>query len=150
MKSLPFKPKTRTTFYLCSLFLTLLFISHQSFGQSFTRYYGSPNISEGGNCLQPDTAGGNNNGDLYIGGFRGDSALVMLVDANGAPIWERTFMITTRFDSEQILDILIDSDGNLVMCGTGGGGANAQGFAFKFDPNLQTILWSRENGLTKK
>ncbi|MBX7130215.1 MAG: hypothetical protein K1X58_12905, partial [Flavobacteriales bacterium] len=82
-------------------------------------------------------------GDLFMGGYRSDSALVMRVDPLGHPVWSRTFR-STNAQREIVNQLTITPDGYLIGSGDSYGGSPAMYrsvlyFKFDLDGNAQWI-----------
>lgn len=77
---------------------------------------------------------------FIVGGEKGDSTLIVRLDINGNIVWSRTFDFTSQ--SEAPSDALIDSDGNLVVVGWGGGSVRYN-YAFKYDYEADNVIWTR-------
>lgn len=87
-------------------------------------------------------------GDLFIGGYRGDSALIMRVDPLGHPVWSRTFR-STNAQREIVNQLTITPDGYLIGSGDSYGGSPAMYrsvlyFKFDLDGNAQWIRSSAD------
>lgn len=83
-------------------------------------------------------------GGFFIGGYRGDSALIMKVDPLGSVLWARTFRSGSVY-SDGIWQLAISPDGHLIGCGASLGGTpyiSRDLFYFKFDLDGNPI-WIR-------
>ena len=105
---------------------------------AFVKVIGEANQDEIGHSIIPS-----HDGHFYLSGSVGTKSLIMKVDATGTPIWQRSFQFTNQQDF--LLDIMVDSDHNLVGCGMGWDGAPEAftAFAFKYDPINDNIIWLR-------
>lgn len=134
----PTKRLNRRLLFFCTC---LLLFCSMTQAQTFYKTFGSGTIDEGGQaiCASPD-------GNFFVGGYRGDSALVMKVDPAGNTLWSKTFKphaVSGYINS--IVDLVITPDGYLVGCGNAFGGSPATirvGFMFKFDLN-GNLIWKR-------
>lgn len=88
------------------------------------------------------TASYDGNG-YYVGGLKEDSIFLMKIGLQGIVLWVRTLDVTTD-ESDHIVSMITDSEGNLVFVGNSGDspGSNTI-FAVKYDPILNTIIWAR-------
>jgi hypothetical protein len=82
-------------------------------------------------------------GNLYITGTKQDSALLIKMRPSGSIIWSRTFDILPN-TVDNIAEIIVDSEGMIVGCGQCGDVQPIEaGFAFRYDPVGNTMLWTR-------
>ena len=115
---------------LCACFLFCGAVN----AQTFYKTLGTAALDEGGQavCASPD-------GNYFVGGYRGDSALLMKIDPAGNEIWSRSFKPHAASGYlNSIMDLTISPDGYLVGCGNAYGGSPFTcrvGFIFKFDLN---------------
>lgn len=108
-------------------------------GQKFYKEYGRPGVNEGGTVMLPSP-----DGNLFVGGYVRDSAMVMKIDAAGNVLWTRTFKPST-FPEDAVFHIEITPDNFLIGNGNGIGGSpvtSRQGFIFKMDLN-GNLQWIR-------
>lgn len=82
------------------------------------------------------------NSDLVIGGYRGDSAMVMKLDQFGTTIWTSTFR-TNSANPARIMNIEIDPDNNIIGIGNSQGNLLDDMFYFKMDPQ-GNLLWLQQ------
>lgn len=113
--------------------------------QNFLRTYGSPTIDEGGQTIiaSPD-------GNFFLGGYRGDSALVMKVDPSGEPVWAKTFKTTATY-KDIVFQLAISPDGFLLGCGgtmTTASNPYRGLFYFKFDA-AGNVIWIKHSSDTR-
>ncbi|MEM7102982.1 MAG: M43 family zinc metalloprotease [Bacteroidota bacterium] len=105
---------------------------------TFFKIVGDPLHLEQGLSIFPS-----DDGNFFLTGMRGDSALIMKMTPSGDFIWQRSFDITNRPD--QILDLKMASDGNLIGVGQGTSGAVSRNpFYFKYDPVSDNFSWVRD------
>lgn len=101
---------------------------------TFAKTLGTPE-QEQGRRLIPEPGGG-----FLLGGSKGDSTLLVLLDGDGKPVWERTFKILAL--PEFVTELFIDSDQNLVMAGcTSPLGTQVQNYILKYDYQNDQVLW---------
>lgn len=120
-------------FCMVSVFVLL---SLTGFGQTFYRTYGNAGVDEGGMAIiaSPD-------GNMFVGGYKDDSAMVMKMDLSGNIIWIRT-MKPAAGGNNHVQQLEISPDGYLVGIGNSlVGGLWGDVFFFKFDMsgNLQWL-----------
>ena len=104
---------------------------------SFLKYFGEAGQLETSNVLvaTPD-------GNVLVGGQRGNESLLMLVTPDGDLLWERTFDLTNGDDFIQ--KMIIDSDGALVAIGRDVPNAATVNFIFRYDYQNDLMLWVKE------
>ncbi|MCB9282973.1 MAG: gliding motility-associated C-terminal domain-containing protein [Lewinellaceae bacterium] len=91
---------------------------------------------EQGRRIIPEPGGG-----FLLGGSKGDSCMIALLDSDGHPIWQRTIK-GTSFPNERISDLLIDSDQQLIGTATATSGVNTTAnFIFKYDYQNDALHW---------
>ncbi|MEZ5014645.1 MAG: T9SS type A sorting domain-containing protein [Chitinophagales bacterium] len=77
--------------------------------------------------------------DIYIVGSYLDGIFVSRLDASGNYIWNKKINVgDTSFTMNQMI---VDSDGNLVVAGTAISGENGRGFVFKFNTTTKKLIW---------
>jgi gliding motility-associated-like protein len=86
------------------------FLGKVSAQGTFMKSFGSSTVNEGGKSVvaSPD-------GNYFVGGYRGDSALVMKVDPSGNIIWARTYQ-TQNNHVEVVSELSITPDNFLIGC----------------------------------
>ncbi len=97
-----------------SRFVALLvgvFIGTGLFSQTFYNQYGNNLVNEGGQCVIASS-----DGNMFVGGYKDDSALVLKVDMSGNILWSRVFKPAAGFSSV-IHQLEISPDGFLVGIG---------------------------------
>jgi hypothetical protein len=105
--------------------------------QTFETTLGSPVAVERGHCVAKGP-----NGEIYIGGSIGDSAMVMRVDANGDPLWCVAFKPSASYPCITNF-ITTTANGDIVGCGNGRATLPAyfwDGFHFRIDP-AGNMVW---------
>jgi hypothetical protein len=120
-----------------AILLTLCCLSFlEARAQTGVFAYGRANINEGGRVLVDDPQ----NSRLYIGGYRNDSTLVILVDYSGTLLAEVCFKAdATGTTQEWLTDLKFDATGTeLVGCGIlqRPGNTNLGGYVFRMTPAL--------------
>ncbi len=131
---------TRTAFVLAFLLHSLW-----AFGQipncpdaTFFKTFGAESISEYGTVLLKS-----NDGNLYLGGRNGQKSFLQKLSPAGDVIWMREFQINP-FEAVTLVQIIEDSDGMIVGCGTHNQFAGtSRGIVFRYNPVANTMLWSR-------
>jgi gliding motility-associated-like protein len=111
---------------------------------TFIKTIGTSTGDESGLKIIPEP-----NGGFIMGASRGDSSLLIMLDADSEILWERTFKY---IDLSEISDLILDSEGYLVGTGYSSTGTNRQTFVFRYDYINDNMLWAREltsSGLTK-
>ncbi|HUR31062.1 MAG TPA: hypothetical protein VMZ69_06490, partial [Saprospiraceae bacterium] len=109
-------------------------------GNSIGYIYGTPDGNERGYCLASTTE----NDAFYVAGIKNDSTRIMKVDLAGTVLWSRTFDIVPG-KKENVNSILLDSEGMLGVSGTVGEfPIGSSVFAFRYNPNNNSILWDKE------
>lgn len=79
-------------------------------------------------------------GDLIIGGYKEDSALVVRTTPSGEVVWSKSFNVGP--DADYINDIIISADNHIVLIGDGRNGTiNPYGFCSKLDLS-GNIVWT--------
>lgn len=110
---------------------------------SFLKTYGTPTDEEYGNAIAkvPSALGGG----WLIGGGKGDSAMITLLDPLGDIVWTRSFDATPDA-ADFIWDIDFDSDNNVIGSGQTRDepNNNIECFAFKYNMVTNTMLWINE------
>lgn len=117
--------------------LTLIF-SGMMLGQTFSRSYGSASVDDGAQVViaSPD-------GNMLVGGYRADSALVMKLDPVGNILWSRTFKPESAY-ANVVYHLEITPDGYLIGNGNAIGGSPAiprVSFYFKMDL-FGDLIWT--------
>lgn len=79
--------------------------------QTFYRQYGNNLVDEGGQCVIASS-----DGNMFVGGFKDDSALVMKVDMLGNILWSRAFKPAAGYPTV-VHQLGISPDGFLVGIG---------------------------------
>ena len=122
--------------YLFSVLMLVFFFNTQA--QTFAIPIGSSSQDEGGASLINHPSG-----DVIIGGFSNDSALVTRVNSTGNVLWAKTYKFGVNLD--RITEIKLTSTGHIIGSGIGvdpSNFSNYYSFAFKLDIN-GTPLWMR-------
>ncbi|MBK8565465.1 MAG: hypothetical protein IPN76_19485 [Saprospiraceae bacterium] len=114
---------------------------------SFLRTYGTPLGDERGQALVeiPAALGGG----FLLGGSKLDSAMLTRLDVSGNIVWTRSFDATSQGPMDVpdiIVDLMFDSDNNVVGCGHtyDEPDGNVEGFIFKYNIATNDILWVNE------
>lgn len=108
--------------------------------QNYFSVLGSLIQDETGFCIasSPDQK------SIYLGGIRGDSALVLKIDPSGQLDWTRSFAFVPGVPNH-IYGIIVDSEGKVVISGFAGQQLNGGTiFIARYDPDLNKILWAKK------
>ncbi len=106
---------------------------------TYVQTLGTFDQDEGGLGMVPA-----NDGNYFVKGYQGDNILLIKITPDGDQIWSRTFKLTTQ-TRERIDDLFLDTEGFLVGAGSSGVGQNLnRGFVFKYDPDNDILVWSRQ------
>lgn len=104
---------------------------------TFVKTLGTPMDDESGRVIVSEPGGG-----FLVSGSKGDSTLIVLLDAEGNMTWERTFKFTDK--PEYPTDMQLDSDNNLIVAGnTDLIGNDRECYAFKYDYQNNNLIWSK-------
>jgi gliding motility-associated-like protein len=125
--------------YLCVVSPCIL-LAQEGCSPDYVRVFGSLIRDEMGFSL----AASLDQKSVFVGGIRGDSAVLLKVNTTGEIEWTRTFdVVPGRQDF--IYRVLVDQDGMIGVSGIAGtqlsGGTV---FVFRYDPENNMILWARE------
>lgn len=80
-------------------------------------------------------------GNLLLGGRRGNSSLLMKVTPGGDVLWSKAMNLTSGDDF--IFEMMLDSDGKLVATGRDELNTTTITYIFKFDLQNQSIIWTK-------
>jgi hypothetical protein len=104
---------------------------------TFFKTLGFENKSEFGTVLAKSS-----DGNLYLAGRNGNKTFIQKTNLAGREIWMREFQ-ASQFESIDPVEIIEDSDGMIVGCGTQNQFAGARrGFVFRYDPAANVFLWA--------
>lgn len=78
---------------------------------------------------------------LYLGGGRHQQVLVVKTTRDGQIVWQHQLLPLAEGTSE-VADLRVDSEGNLLGCGTTQWAGAQYGFAFKIKATDGQLLWS--------
>jgi subtilase family serine protease len=109
----------------------------QSCDMPFIRTIGSGGTSEKAYKIIPAP-----DGNLLVGGNKGNAALLMKVTPDGEILWERTFDF--NFGADFIYDMIIDSEGKLVVVGRDQLNTTTLCFIMRYDLETNAVLWSKK------
>lgn len=105
---------------------------------SFFKTFGRDNQPEAGAALVRSS-----DNNLYLAGLKNGKTFIQKLNRFGEQIWIREFSIST-FEAVTPTEIIEDSEGMIVGCGTQGQAAGLRkGFVFRYDPETNTFLWAR-------
>ena len=82
------------------------------------------------------------NGFLYVGGLRGQEAMLAKVTTAGEVVWAQTMQPFPSLPNV-VSDLKIDSDGMLIGVGNGQAASTIESFSFKLDPDSGAIIWTQ-------
>lgn len=107
-----------------------------SCGGTFLKVFGDAGTPEFSHSilLMPD-------GNLLVGGSKGGASLLMLITQGGDVIWSKTFEFTPG--EEFIFDMMLDSDGKLLVSGRDQLNTTNDSYYFKYDLATHTIIWAK-------
>jgi len=81
-------------------------------------------------------------GNLYLAGRKGSAATLAKAEPDGSMLWVRTLFANSSIEAFTITDLLVDHSGMVTGCGHQGDSLNIRrGFAFRYDPVADTLLW---------
>jgi HYR domain len=78
---------------------------------------------------------------LYLSGRDGNRTFIQKMNTSGAVIWNREFSIN-QFEPMTPSELIEDSEGMIVGCGTQGFTGLSKGFVFRYNPVTNTLLWA--------
>ena len=88
------------------------------------------------------------NKSFYVAGLKNDSITITKMALNGVVEWFRILDLAMGL-AAHISTVILDSEGNLILAGNLGGFPFANStFVIKYNPDLNTILWSKSYTLT--
>ena len=89
-------------------------------------------------------------GNLYIAGKQGDNPMIAKITTRGEQIWVRNFPPIHPNEPIEWAQIIEDSDGMIVVCGTEGSSAsNRRVIAMRYDPVAGAVLWYKRYASNK-
>ncbi|KAA9333819.1 T9SS type A sorting domain-containing protein [Adhaeribacter soli] len=121
-------------------FLALLLFSVSAPAQVlWSKTYGTPTGVHLMNKMTPLQ-----NGGYLLAGVRAGYTYIVRTDTNGDTTWTRSYLLT-GFQFAPANDVAEDTDGNLIVIGSGhkGNTSNYDGFIMKLKPNGDT-LWTKQ------
>ncbi len=80
---------------------------------------------------------------LFLAGRDGGRTFIQKMTTSGVIVWNREFQISA-FESVTPREIIQDSDGMIVGCGTQGVPGLSKGFVFRYDPVNNVLLWAQQ------
>jgi hypothetical protein len=85
-------------------------------------------------------------GNVYMAGRQGDSPMIAKMTPNGEMIWVRNFPAENNpFDKIDWVEIIEDSEGKIVLCGTRDHSPNTRKtVAMRYDPLTNQVLWFKD------
>ena len=79
---------------------------------------------------------------IYMAGRSGNQTFLQKLTPSGDILWNRQFQINP-FEPFTPSELIEDSDGMIVGCGTQGSPGLSKGFVFRYNPGTNTFFWSR-------
>ncbi|MEN9414790.1 MAG: hypothetical protein RLZ62_1094 [Bacteroidota bacterium] len=79
---------------------------------------------------------------IYMAGRSGNQTFLQKMTPSGEILWNRQFQINP-FEPFTPGELIEDSDGMIVGCGTQGSPGLSKGFVFRYNPATNTFFWSR-------
>lgn len=79
---------------------------------------------------------------IFVGGQRGDEALLTKMTTAGDVVWAQTMQPLSNLPNV-IVDLKIDSEGMLIGAGSGHLGSDIASFTFKINPDNGATIWTR-------
>jgi hypothetical protein len=82
-------------------------------------------------------------GNVYMAGRQGNNPMIAKMTPNGEMLWVRNFPAgDLPFETVELVEIIEDSEGNIVICGTQGHSPNIRvAVAMRYDPVANQVLW---------
>lgn len=89
-------------------------------------------------------------GNVYIAGKQGDNPMIAKITTRGEDIWVRNFPPIHPNEPIEWAEIIEDSDGMIVLCGTEGSSpSNRRVIAMRYDPAAGAVLWYKRYASNK-
>jgi hypothetical protein len=128
-----------------TLFLTIEACQPDCGDVTSSSVYGSGGIDEHGRCiLRSDVENA-----VYIAGNREQNTILIKMEFDGDIVWTREFDIVPD-DDEIPAGLIEDTDGMLVISGTGRDYDGGTVYAFRYNPNTDQVQWAREYQTTNR
>ncbi len=109
-----------------------------SIENTFLKKYGAPDTGDAGYTLCPS-----GDGNLYLAGLKDKRTFLLKINPDGAVLWMRSFVVNP-FEPVVPSDLILDSEGMLVGCGTTGLVLGLhKGFVFRYNPATNALLWTQ-------
>ncbi len=84
-------------------------------------------------------------GNLYLAGYQRDENFIAKITPIGKCLWLRKFSSTDAFGTGTPVQIMEDSDGNIVLCAAKGDSPTSWlSLVMRYDPKSNTILWAKQ------
>ncbi len=85
-------------------------------------------------------------GNVYMAGRQGDNPMIAKMTPNGEMLWVRNFPVgDTPFDKIDWAEIIEDSEGKIVVCGTRDHSPNTRkAVVLRYDPAANQVLWFKD------
>jgi outer membrane protein assembly factor BamB len=81
-------------------------------------------------------------GNVYVAGKQGNNPMIAKITTQGEQIWVRNFPPINPNEPIEWAQIIEDSDGKIVVCGTEGASpSNRRAIVMRYDPVAGAVLW---------
>ena len=84
-----------------------------------------------------------NDNHLLLAGRDGSRTFIQKINTAGVVLWTREFQVSA-FESVTPSEIIQDSDGMIVGCGTLGQAGLSKSYVFRYDPSNNIMLWGHQ------
>lgn len=81
--------------------------------------------------------------NLFLAGRDGNKTFIQKMNSSGVVLWTREFQVSA-FEPVTPSEIIEDSEGMIVGCGTQGFTGLSKGFVFRYDPVNNMMLWAQQ------
>jgi len=104
---------------------------------TFVKKLGDPQRDEMAFSMCPSS-----DGNVYLLGRRDDDPVIAKITPLGETVWVRYFPTTNPNEPLLMAEIMEDSEGKLVFCGTlGASPSSRRGIIMRYDPQADTVIW---------
>lgn len=84
-----------------------------------------------------------NDNHFFLAGRNGNRTFIQKINPSGVVVWTRDFQVNA-FEPVTPSEIILDSEGMIVGCGTQGQAGLTKGFVFRYNPANNTLLWAHQ------